>query len=351
MPETALRTIELPSFPLPVFTAALLFWLCVTGLWRRNLAPVTLFLLALCGGQAMLTALGLYYGIGAARLVLPISAAAIPGVVWISFVNTAQRRLLPHDSLHLLGPAFALFCRLTVPATLDVFLPLLFLGYGIVLLLALRTGGDGLPRLSLAHGDIPSRLWKTLAWALIASACSDGLIVLVQGAGREDLAGWIISFGSSLTLVLLGTLALTPELQPDETETATMPAEPADLAADVEVMARLHDMMLRETLYLDPDLTLNRMSRRLRVPAKRLSEAINRQTGGNVSRYINRFRVKTACDLLARGQSVTEAMLASGFNTKSNFNREFLRVTGKSPSVWRGQGYLQLPAVRPTSVE
>jgi AraC-like DNA-binding protein len=33
--------------------------------------------------------------------------------------------------------------------------------------------------------------------------------------------------------------------------------------------------------------------------------------------------------------SVTTAMLDSGFNTKSNFNREFLRVTGASPSKWR----------------
>ena len=31
----------------------------------------------------------------------------------------------------------------------------------------------------------------------------------------------------------------------------------------------------------------------------------------------------------------TDAMLASGFNTKSNFNREFRRVTGRTPSDWR----------------
>ena len=31
-------------------------------------------------------------------------------------------------------------------------------------------------------------------------------------------------------------------------------------------------------------------------------------------------------------------MLASGFNTKSNFNREFLRVTGKNPSDWLKSG-------------
>lgn len=34
--------------------------------------------------------------------------------------------------------------------------------------------------------------------------------------------------------------------------------------------------------------------------------------------------------VLLGGESVTEAMLASGFNTRSNFNREFLRVAGGS---------------------
>ena len=34
------------------------------------------------------------------------------------------------------------------------------------------------------------------------------------------------------------------------------------------------------------------------------------------------------------GLALCEAMLASGFNTKSNFNREFLRVKGKAPGDW-----------------
>jgi AraC-like DNA-binding protein len=39
--------------------------------------------------------------------------------------------------------------------------------------------------------------------------------------------------------------------------------------------------------------------------------------------------------MLQAGDSVTVAMLGSGFNTKSNFNREFLRITGRTPSTWR----------------
>jgi AraC-like DNA-binding protein len=72
----------------------------------------------------------------------------------------------------------------------------------------------------------------------------------------------------------------------------------------------------------------------LGVPVKQLSEAINKVTGKNVSRYINAARINEAKAVLSSGENVTSAMLSSGFNTKSNFNREFLRVAGVSPSEW-----------------
>ncbi|WP_442905431.1 helix-turn-helix domain-containing protein [Janthinobacterium sp. B9-8] len=53
-----------------------------------------------------------------------------------------------------------------------------------------------------------------------------------------------------------------------------------------------------------------------------------------MSRYINRHRIRHACERLQAGDSVTTAMLASGFNAKSNFNREFRRITGQAPSEW-----------------
>jgi len=72
----------------------------------------------------------------------------------------------------------------------------------------------------------------------------------------------------------------------------------------------------------------------LGVPVKQLSEAINKVTGENVSRYINAARINEAKAVLSSGENVTSAMLSPGFNTKSNFNREFLRVAGVSPSEW-----------------
>lgn len=119
-----------------------------------------------------------------------------------------------------------------------------------------------------------------------------------------------------------------PEVEPRRPEVP-------DAEEDAALMRRLGAVLVGEKLYLDPDLTLARLARRLRVPAKTLSATINRVTGENVSRHVNRCRVDHARGLLAAGQSVTEAMLGSGFNTKSNFNREFARITGGTPSAWR----------------
>ncbi len=92
--------------------------------------------------------------------------------------------------------------------------------------------------------------------------------------------------------------------------------------------------------YRDPELSLTRLARRLHVPIKQLFVAINIVKGENVSRYVNGFRIRNACTCLKKGNSVTEAMLGSGFNTKSNFNREFARVMGQSPSAFlRANGY------------
>ncbi len=71
------------------------------------------------------------------------------------------------------------------------------------------------------------------------------------------------------------------------------------------------------------------------MPVKAVSIAVNRCTGDNISRYVNGHRVRAACQALRQGVSVTDAMLEAGFATKSNFNREFSRITGKSPSDWQ----------------
>ena len=149
----------------------------------------------------------------------------------------------------------------------------------------------------------------------------------------------IVSALSSLTLLALGAPGLSPHLHlaNDAKKTALhAPTQPTEAAT--ELVARLQTLLQKYPLFLDPDLTLSRLARRLQVPVKDLSNAINQICGENVSRYVNRHRIAHACELLKQGQNITSALFDSGFQTKSNFNREFLRLKGCSPKIWLARG-------------
>lgn len=61
--------------------------------------------------------------------------------------------------------------------------------------------------------------------------------------------------------------------------------------------------------------------------------------GRNISQIVNEYRVGDAKRrLVTTSEPVTTIMLESGFGTKSNFNREFLRVTGMTPTAFRLAG-------------
>ncbi|MBM2575277.1 helix-turn-helix transcriptional regulator [Jannaschia sp. Os4] len=322
----------LPTLPVPAFAAAVLAALAVAAARRaEGASPWLVGLIALCAGQALLVALVQHWGVAALRPLQPVGAAAIPPVAWLAFAATTGAAAVA-PARHAAGPVAAALLVPTVPAGLDVAVPLLFLGYGGALLARLR-GADPVPRLPLGGGARPARLWGLIALALIGSGLSDVAISGAVALGRPEARPWIVTLGSTATLALVGWLAVAPELRPDARVPAA--AAPAGSEADAALVLRLERFLGETGLHLDPDLSLARLARRLGVPEKRLSAAVNRATGDNVSRFVNARRVAAACARLEAGASVTEAWLASGFSARSNFNREFRRVTGVAPRDWR----------------
>lgn len=318
----------MPMLPVPAFAAIVLAWLALRqALLGRWLLAGFLTLCALQSGAVTLTA---GYGVAALRPLLPVSAATIPALAWVTFRTALFARPSRAELIHLAGPLFILFARLFAPQTVDTAVSALFLGYGTALCWSVSRAPD-LPLTRIGAGVLPARLWQAIGALLVASALGDGLIALAYASGHGSWAGWLISLFASGTLLIAGLIGSSPEAVGQAEAPAAAP-EPD--AGDAEILARLNDHLRRDKSYLDPDLTLQRLARRLHLPEKRLSAAVNRATGGNVSRHINGWRIDHACGLIGAGMSVTEAMLNSGFNTKSNFNREFLRVTGQPPSAW-----------------
>ncbi|MDZ4311396.1 MAG: AraC family transcriptional regulator [Cypionkella sp.] len=322
--------------PVPAFVALILSYLALRT-WLLGGRRLLAAFLAACAVQSLGVALAQCYGITALQTVLPITAACLPPLAWISFRASLFRAVVWREALpHLAAPLFCLFCRIFAPQTLDIVVAAMFAGYGAAILASLRQAKD-LPLARIAAGGVPATIWRALGWLLIVSACADVLIALAFAAGQPLWAHRVISLFASGSILCLGVLGSLPDAA-GAAEPALPAAPDADaLVEDQDIVLRLDGLLQRDKAYLDPDLSILRLARRLHLPEKRISAAVNRATGGNVSRYINAWRIEHACRLLREGQSVTEAMLGSGFNTKSNFNREFARVTQLSPSLWLKQ--------------
>ncbi len=326
----------MPVLPIAMITALLLAGLLVHRLATRETHPTLLALIAACAVQSAIIALVHYYGISAIRPLQPVLATLIPPIAWLAFarVSDGAGNSRPF-AWHALGPVLAIVCLLTIPMLLDVLIPLSFTGYGAAMLWRLGQGEDSLQHSRLESGAMPLLAWRIIAVSLIASAGCDVLIVYNLSMGEQGVLLWVPSLVSTLSLLGLGALSLSHAIESRRDDKAGDDGlSQAGTERDQAMIAKLDDYVRAHKPFLDPDLTLARLARKLTVPAKQLSAAINRAKGENVSRYVNRQRIEEACRLLAGGQPVTVAMLESGFNTKSNFNREFLRVKESSPSKW-----------------
>src|SRR6476659_6633297 len=182
------------TLPIPMIVALVLGFLFVRS-WLQGDRP-WLFsaLLGYCALQGVVISLAQHYGVAALRPLQPVTATIIPPLAWVTLQATAIRPVdVPRDLAHLAVPAFTAFCVAFAPGALDAVVPAVFLAYGGLILFALRPGADGLPLTRLEAGEIPALVLRAIAFALILSAFSDGLIFLAQVTGRGELLPFIVS--------------------------------------------------------------------------------------------------------------------------------------------------------------
>lgn len=335
--------------PVSAVVALVLSFLFIRYAIRARTSIVFLALVAACAAQSLIVALAQFYDVGAAKRLQPITAAFVPALAYLAFQSIARRDIAAWpDALHIAGPVATAALLMLAPSALDAFLVLLFASYGALILFELRRGADDLTRARLEASDTSVLVWRAIAITLIASAMGDAMIAVAKPQSPDDVAAWIVATMSSVLLLAIGLLSLSSTFEMPQAaavrtdEYAAQKAgadEAGPTATDAAILASLEELMVRDQIFRDPDLTLRQLARRLGQPAKAVSQAVNRSRGENVSRYINAHRIAFACTELQTGASVTDAMLASGFNTKSNFNREFLRLRGVSPTAWLAKGH------------
>jgi AraC-like DNA-binding protein len=111
------------------------------------------------------------------------------------------------------------------------------------------------------------------------------------------------------------------------------------IKSDPAWMDRLLICMDEEKPYLDADLSLTSLSRKLGLNRNQLSQLINENTGNNFYDFVNKYRVEEVKRLMADPQKQNYNLLGlaleAGFKSKSTFNLIFKRFTGLTPTEYK----------------
>ena len=332
----------MPMIPLPMLLALVIGYFLLVELTRP--APRNRFacaFLALLMLQFTIVGLRFGYGIETLARLFPITAALVVPLAFLSFQNpvsvAGKRSWL--TLLHLLPLVVVLLLSAFAPNWIDLAMGLCTLFYAMALTLLGLRERDTFPWVDFNRREYVRRaLWCVATLAFI-SAATDFAIVFdswhSQGANISSIVGWT----SIVAVALFIPFIVWQKLIADRVQVEASARSPStDNVDDLELLDRLDKLLQTTQLHLDPDLNLNRIARKLGVPARQVSNAINRQRSVSVSQFINSLRIDESCRLLKETDlPVTQVMLQSGFITKSNFNREFNRRLGVSPSQWRRQ--------------
>ena len=146
------------------------------------------------------------------------------------------------------------------------------------------------------------------------------------------LAGLIYWIG------LRGYLHALRSFGPQERKRPTT-AWPAHLVQ--KTLEQLQKAMQEDRLYLDAELSVERVGKHLGVAPKLVSAVLNQYLGKSFSMFINEYRVAAVQTKLLDPACQTSTILGlaydCGFNSQATFQRAFRGVTGQSPKQYLEQ--------------
>ena len=105
------------------------------------------------------------------------------------------------------------------------------------------------------------------------------------------------------------------------------------------IFNEISNLIEKEKLYLDPDISLGRLSELVGKSPQQVSSIINQYASRNFNDYINFYRIQEAKILLRNFEkdkfTISSIAFDMGFNSLSSFNSAFKKIEGTTPSVYR----------------
>ncbi len=96
------------------------------------------------------------------------------------------------------------------------------------------------------------------------------------------------------------------------------------------------DVMQKDQLFLDNELSLQKLAKHIDTPANYISQTLNTTIGMNFFDFVNQYRIEQAKMKLANSSlAVIDIAFEVGFNAKSSFYKAFKKATDMTPSGFR----------------
>jgi len=161
------------------------------------------------------------------------------------------------------------------------------------------------------------------------------------------VVGFLAIYLFALTYVAITRTDIFTKYEKKVTPTKLEEIEP-EIATELEIepsienysqeLNNLKQLVEDKELYLDPLLSINKLSEITRIPQYKISKILNNQLDQSFYDFINGYRieaVKTQMDNGAAGElSILGIAMDCGFNSKASFNRVFKKREGITPSQY-----------------
>ncbi|WP_261319070.1 helix-turn-helix domain-containing protein [Microbulbifer agarilyticus] len=105
-----------------------------------------------------------------------------------------------------------------------------------------------------------------------------------------------------------------------------------------QIAQTLNQVMAKDKLYMESDLSLKKLSETISVSENHISETLSQFLDTNFFQFVNEYRVDAAKQLV-KGSDMQVSAIAYevGFNSKSTFNAAFKKSVGETPTAYRRQ--------------
>lgn len=134
-----------------------------------------------------------------------------------------------------------------------------------------------------------------------------------------------------------------PTLVVNEKTTEMLPGKQYRKSAlDEEMMDTYEDclkkFMEKSRIWLEPELSLEDLSERVKIPRHHITQLLNERLKKNFYVFINEYRIAAAVTKLKDPSldiNILSLAYDCGFNSKSSFNNYFKKITGLTPSEYK----------------